>query len=276
MTDEAGDQDLAELRAELELLSEENRRLRQEYARAKKTEYRRTAAGLFLVGVLSSVGAALFSDLRDVLLALGAIGVFSGILVVYLTPERVVPADAVVRFATSWSETLSALVAQLGLSDERLYIPASGTSIVHLFIPAASEHQIPPPDQLKEPIVVGDDPSEHGLSIHPSGAPLYHEFRRSFVRSVADDARPLADQISEAIVEGFELARNVETEVSTTDSQMTARVRGDVIGETLLDHPAASIFGVGMADVLDQPIRVTTTTGDDDELIISCTWGLEE
>jgi len=40
----------AELRTQLELLTEENERLRASYAQAKQSQYRRSALGLAIVG----------------------------------------------------------------------------------------------------------------------------------------------------------------------------------------------------------------------------------
>ena len=79
--------DEATLRAEIEVLREENRRLRAEYARARQSEYRRAALVLVGAGLLSGLGGVLLTSAQTVLFALGGTGVFIGVLTYYLTPE---------------------------------------------------------------------------------------------------------------------------------------------------------------------------------------------
>ena len=77
---ESADETTADLAAQVELLAEENRRLRAEYARARQTTYRRTALGLFAVGALAVLGGVAFPHSSDVLFALGGTGLFAGVL----------------------------------------------------------------------------------------------------------------------------------------------------------------------------------------------------
>lgn len=88
----AAESDL-EQTARAELLAEENRRLRAEYARTQQTRYRRTAYGLAALGVLAVLGGLLFPNARGVLFALGGTGLFGGLLTLYLTPGQFVAAD---------------------------------------------------------------------------------------------------------------------------------------------------------------------------------------
>ncbi|MFC7058818.1 hypothetical protein [Halovenus salina] len=53
-----------DLAAQLELVEEENRRLRTEYARARQSKYRRTAYGLFVVGLFTVLLGVLFPGVR--------------------------------------------------------------------------------------------------------------------------------------------------------------------------------------------------------------------
>ena len=82
-----------ELAARVEELSAKNDQLRQQVAAATRARYRRSAIVMALVGVVALAGAALFPDVRTVLVALGGTGVFAAVLTYFLTPERFVAAS---------------------------------------------------------------------------------------------------------------------------------------------------------------------------------------
>src|SRR5699024_5189946 len=111
----------SELAAQIDVLREENQRLREEYARARRTQYRRTALALAAVGLLATLGGVALPDSRTVLFALGGTGLFAAALTRYLTPEQFISASVGEGIYGSLAATEAALVAELGLQDERLY-----------------------------------------------------------------------------------------------------------------------------------------------------------
>jgi len=82
-----------ELTVQIELLRERNRQLREEYLRSQQQTYRHSALGLLGVGLIGLAAGAVFVEARTVLIALGATGVFAGVLTYFLTPERFIAAS---------------------------------------------------------------------------------------------------------------------------------------------------------------------------------------
>jgi hypothetical protein len=256
------------LRAQIALLEAENDRLRREYARARRTSYRRTARGLGAVGVVAVVGAIVFPAVREVLLVLGTIGLFGGILTYYLTPERFVAAATGERIYAALDDTLRALADQLDLADEHVYVPVDGDPSTRLFVPAHEQHAIPDEDALRGPLVVTEDDRERGLSVVPTGAYLFGEFERTLTGSFGDDPTTAVEQLTDGLVEGFELVDAAEFEVDAAGGRVTVEVEGSVYGAgERFDTPVASFLAVGVARAVETSVRTVvhtdSTTGDD-------------
>jgi len=267
---EAADR-VEELRAQLELLQRENERLRAEYRRAKQVGYRRTAMGLGAIGVVAVLGGVLFPAQRDVLLVLGAIGVFGAVLTRYLTPERFVAAETGERVYAAQADTLGALVGQLGLEQSRVYVPVGGDPPARLFVPQHAEYTVPDETALQQPLVVGEREDERGASFVPTGGRLFREFERSLTGSLGDDAATVVEQVADALVEGFELART--TELSVDDAgRATMAVEGAIYSDAgAPDNPLGSLLAVALAEALSEPVQLETTENGD-ELVLTCRW----
>lgn len=266
--DDVEDADPADLRARIDVLQEENRRLRAEYARARRSQYRRTALALLAVGLVALAGAALVDVTRDVLLVLGAIGVFAAVLTFYLTPERFVPASVGERVYAARADTAAGVVAALGLSETRVYVPtppgAAPDEPAWLFVPQHSEHVVPDPADLEEPFVVTDDDRERGLSVTPTGGELFAEFSRVLSGPLAETPSPLADQLVDALVEQFELVDGARLDLDADGGRLTVGISGSTYGAVdRFDHPVVSFLGVGAAVGLDRPVETSVAAGDD-------------
>ncbi|WP_299263330.1 hypothetical protein [Halorientalis sp.] len=250
------------LRGRIELLQAENERLRTEYARAKQARHRRTALGLAALGVVALVSAALFASVRTVLIAIGSTGLFGAVLLYYLTPERFVAATVGTRVYESFAGSFETLVADLGLSDRRVYVPvdeAAGT--VRLFVPQAASYELPGRAAL-EAFVVTDDDRERGLAIQPTGHGLFEEFEQSLSGSLATEPAQLGSQLIDALIEQFELVDAADVEVG--DGQLTVALDSSVYGDlSRFDHPVVSLLAVGVARGLGQPVVVDVNDGDD-------------
>lgn len=245
-----------ELRAELELLREENRRLRESYIRARRSEHRRVAVGLGALGVLATLGAVVFAPVRTVLLALGATGLFSGLLTYYLTPERFVAANVGTAVYATLAANAESVVSELGLEDELVYVPVGETGVrVKLFVPHQSDYEIPDEEALESMFVVTDAPETRGVALDPTGDSLFGEFERALDGPLGQTIPDLAAHLSEALVEQFEIAERVECDTNT--DRVTVEIAGDVYGDLRrFDHPAQSFIAVGLARGLSQPVRI--------------------
>ena len=306
------DERAADLAAQVELLAEENRRLRSEYVRARQTTHRRTALGLFAIGAVAVLGALALSQSRDVLFALGGTGLFAGLLTYYLTPEQFVAADTGERVYAALAATGAQLVAELGLQDDRVYAPVSRTTAggvneaarsgevagagqaaevdeaggqsdvagtgslgVRLFVPARSEFAVPDPGELDSLFVVTGTDRERGVSLQPTGGGLYREFESAMVEEVAERPADLAAQLADALVEGFELVESASADVDPEGGRVIVEVAGSVYGAVdRFDHPAASFFAVGLAANLDRPVSLDVTPVEDGptDYFVTCEW----
>lgn len=256
------DRDREELEAWLDLLTEENRRLRREYARIRTTQYRKTAFGLAGLGAIAVLAGVVFPGSRTVMFVLGATGLFGGLLTYYLTPERFIPAGIGERVYAGLADTLSDLVSELGLSGTRVYVPLNDE--VRLFVPQREPFDLPDAEALADTLVVGERDRTRGLATTPTGARLFEEFDAARTGPLSEDPGALAGQLSDAVVEGFELARSVRTEVDAESGRVTFAVSGDAYGAPeRFDHPVASFFAVGMARGLETPVTCVVSEGDD-------------
>ncbi|MDS0475729.1 hypothetical protein [Natrinema sp. 1APR25-10V2] len=265
---EATDDRLA-LAARAELLEEENRRLRAEYARTRQSQYRRTAAGLALVGGLAALGGLVFPNGRTVLFALAATGLFGGVLTYYLTPGTFVAADVSARVYAALAANEAAITDALGLGDDRIYLP--GTD-VRLYVPQRATDDLPTADDLEGPIQT--DPAHRGLVLEPTGATLFEEFERALTADLATAPAPLATQLADGLVEQFELAGSAESNIDVDSGRVTVAVDNSVFGDVdRFDHPIASFLAVGFATGLERPIRLEVTPGDERaEWLVTCRW----
>lgn len=266
--DPSADADEAlELAAQVDLLAAENRRLREEYARARQSRYRDTAIGLAAIGLVAGLGGLLFPDARDVLVALSSIGLFGAVLTYYLAPSRFVAADVGERVYAATAANLAAIADELGLRDERLYVPAE-TAPARLYVPHSSDYSIP--DDRSGPIVVEE--GARGLWLEATGGELLREFERALAGDLATDPAALAAQLSDGLVEQFELAGRADADVD--EGRATVAVADSAVGDVdRFDHPIASFLAVGFAAGLERPVALEVTPGDDRaDWLVTCRW----
>jgi hypothetical protein len=272
--DASDDADEATLKTRIAVLEEENARLRNAYGRIRRQRYRRTAFGLFVLGVLATLGGLFFSTSRDVLFALGGTGLFAGVLTYYLTPEQFIAASVGEKVYSALAESRSEMTAELDLSEVRVYVPSSdGTRSVRLFVPQHADYEIP--DGVDRTFVTADG-RRRGVTFRPSGAGLYEEFERALDAPLGDRPEPLTEQLADGVVEQFELAAEVGTDVDTSGSQAIFEVTNSTLGRVdQFDHPIPSFVAVGLALGLGEPVEVETIGTADDysgEYLITCRW----
>ena len=278
---EAGDEAVEEtLRAEVEVLEEENRRLRRDYTRARQSQYRRSALGMAAVGVLAAAGALAFPDSRAVLFALGGTGLFAAILTYYLTPEQVIPASVGERVYRALAENEGALASELGLQSVRVYVPTGDPDLgVRLFVPQHAAYELPPVSELADVLVVPETDAGRGVAFRPAGDSLFAEFEDSLADDLAGDPATLAEQLRDGLVEQFELARTVRPTVAEGGGQVIFGVAGSAYGPVdRFDHPIPSFLAVGLARGLSVPVDVEVSEADDDRVdqLVTCSWSSEE
>lgn len=267
---------IEDLHAQVDLLRTENERLRKEYSRARQASYRRTSLGLGAVGVVAVLGGLLFPAVRDILFVLGAIGVFGAVLTRYLTPERFVAAETGERIYAAQAETLGDLTGQLGLEETFVYVPVDGAPTARLFVPQHAEYSIPHEEALERPLVLGDHADERGASFVPTGATLFREFERTLTGSLGSTPSTVVDQVADALVENFELARTAESSVDLEDGRATLVLSEAVYADAdAHDNPLGSLLAVALGESLSKPVRLETNRTEEG-LVVTCRWDSTE
>lgn len=271
--DDAPSRERAELRTQVELLAEENERLRDSYARAKQTQYRRTALGLAIVGTIAAAGGLLVPTASTVLFALGGTGLFGGILTYYLTPERFIAADVGRDVYAALADNEAALAADLALTSERVYVPVSGgAEPVRLFLPQERDADLPAEARLAEQTVLADSETR-GLALTPSASGLLDSLRSALRGSLADAPPDLAAQLSDALVEQFELVDAADPDVDPDGDSCRVAVSGSAYGPLdQFDHPVVSLLATGFAAGLSVPVRTEVTTATDGASVVTLQW----
>ncbi|WP_459191548.1 hypothetical protein [Halosimplex sp. J119] len=264
-----------ELVVELERLRERNRRLQATYERARTAQYRRTAVGLAALGFIGVVWAALIPSLRDILLVLGSIGLFGGLLTFYLTPERFVAADVGRGVFETMADDRAALVAELGLTDQRVYTPVGDASErVRLFVPQYEDYELPGRDALADSLVVPAAEAGRGATFAPAGRPLYESFAEALPDEPPEQPGPLAQQVGDALVEQFELLDRTRVDASEA-GRLTVGVSETVYGPAdRFDNPVVSLYAVALARALDRPVSVEVDAVEDgrDAHLLTVRW----
>ena len=257
--DERAATDREELAAQVELLREENRRLRAEYDRARRSSYRRTALGLAAVGLLAAVGAWLFPGSRRILFVLAATGLFGAVLTYYITPERFVAASVGEATARTHADGLAAVADDVGLSDEHAYVRGADDR-VRLFVPQRSAFSVP--SDPSSGFVVEEDPAGRGLVVDATGEALFGEFERTLDGPLGEALPTVGDQLAGGLAEGFELVDRATPEVDGRALRMG--VSGSALGPVDgFDHPVASFTATGVVRALDGPVSASVVPGDD-------------
>ena len=265
------------LAGEVALLETENEQLRTEYARLQQTQYRQTAIALVGVGLVAALGGLLLPSARTVLLALGGTGVFLGVLTYYLSPERFLSASVGRAVYETTASNQAGIVAELGLSEARLYVPV-GEADVRLYVPASPSEPLPDDDDaLGERFVVTDE--ARGVAFEPSGQALLADIEQALTDDLGSEPAAVARQLREALVEQFELVDSAEQSVPDESDreagELTVGVEGSAYGPLeRFDHPVASVLAVGLARALDAPVAVAVDPDGNDRVdaTVTCRW----
>lgn len=244
--------DDAERDVERSLLRAENERLRRELERSTRTTYRRTAVALLAVGVVSAVAGLLVPAAQEVLVVVGAIGVFGGVLTWYLTPDRVLAASVTASVYDAHADTLTAVRGELGLREDPVYVPDDehvGGAV--LFLPLHADYELP--EAFDRAFVATGAERARGVALQPSAATLAGALARSVTGELEPERLPAV--VPEAIVEQFELADGADAEL--VDGTLTVEVEGVAFeGVDRPDHPVVSLTAVAAARAVGEPVRV--------------------
>lgn len=227
----------------------------------QKPYYRRLAVTLAGFGVLAVLGGFAFPQARDVLFGFGATGLFGSVLTHYLTGAKFVEATTVESIYAPVARNGAALSDSLGLQPwtDGTYVPADDAEPARLHL-SASPDADRPPDCARIPT---------------TGGSLFKEFERSAsVSPVIEQPGRVASQLTDALVEQFELVGAATVEVDVEDGCASIEVTDSVLGNVdRFDHPVASFLAVGFAVSLSEPVTVDVVPVESAaDWLITCRW----
>ena len=237
--------------------------------------YRRGSAVLALLGTLALVGAIALPHSRSVLVAFGATGLFGAALLRYVRPGQPLGARVGESVYAALAQTGEELVADLDLSNQRIYVPTAGggdgSPPARLFVPAERDAPVPGPDDPAA-LSVGDADHFSGITVRPSGAGLYREFVEASHDPPPTQPAPVASQVTDALSNRYELVEGASMEVGR--ESVTFTLTGCVYGDLgRFDHPVASFPAVCLVAALDAPVSVDVAVRDaGDAYSVTCTW----
>ncbi|WP_135855110.1 hypothetical protein [Halorussus salinus] len=272
--------DIEAVLAQMEVLQEENRRLRTDYVRARQSRFRRAALALCLFSGVAGLGGLMFPAGRQTLLGLAGIGFVMAILIYYVTPQQEASASVGERSYATLARLEQEISADLGLQDTQIYVPTppetEATRIAaRLFVPLHQNYTVPDPDALTSVFIVETDEQTRGVSLPPTGSALVQEFRQSMVEELASTPRELTEQLTEALEAGFELVETAVVDLEADDGRVTVGVQGSTFGAvTRVDHPVPSFVATSLAVGLQTPVELAAVTADEAEFdaVVTCTW----
>ncbi len=255
--------------ARIALLEAENRRLRQVYARSQRTQYRRTAIGLAVLGALAAVGGLVLPESQAVLFALAGIGWFGAVLTYSVTAAPFVPARLADHLYDPLAANQAAIATVLGLQEDRVYVPTD-TDSVRLFVPHGPDST--PPSTASNPILT--DPPHRGLFLETTGSGLFEAFEASLTDGPATDPAALGQQLASGLVDALELVGGATSTVDAAAGQATVTITDSTLEDVdRFDHPVASFLAVGFARTLDRDVHLEVTArADRTEWVVTCRW----
>lgn len=261
---------------DIDALQRENARLRQQYERLRRNQYRKAVIALLVLGLAGFGGAALFPPVRDILVVLGAIGVFAAAVTRYISPERLIPVDIGTTVVQAHAANHASIVDELGLQDITVYMPGDEAP-PRLFVPEHRSYSMPSEADLRNTFVVTEDEQQRGVAFTPSGAGLFTEFDRSRDGPLGGDPATVARQSTDALVELLEIVGTATPETDAEGGRLTVRIEDcRVASATTFDTPVASFLGVTLASGLNTPVTTEVTPDGDTDFIVTCRWDSSE
>ena len=280
--DERSEIDVA--RTERQKVEEENERLRKQWAtNVGQTRHDRISLGFALLGGGAGVLGYVLPGSREILFAIAAIGLASGLLIRYLNTERLIPARVSEELIEPLLTNEAAVASQLGLSDRRAYLPTEAG--IRLVVPETHSYD---PDALIDaiddeherfgtdrPFVFTDSPERSALSLRPSAESLLKSFivQRDGDRPESP-SRAIAS-LQEGVTDVLELADSVETDFDGLE-RVTYELDGVAFAsKNRFDPPVVSFLGAGMAWALSTPVEVDVRSTDGETLVVAYEWDAE-
>jgi hypothetical protein len=215
---------------------------------------------MLAIGAFALLGAGVLPSLRSTFLILAATGGFGSVLLYFLTPDTLVPASVGQATYAAYRSHATALKEELGLEERSVYVPVGQETdqkdAVRLFVPQTRDWELPKHQSLRTTFVSPGQERRRGVAFTPTALTLWTEFTHG-TSNIAAQPGPIANQLAEAIMEQFELAKTVETETDESARRVSVLVSDASYGApTEFDHPLVSFIAVGLASSLKTRVDI--------------------
>jgi len=234
--------------------------------------------GFTVLGTTASAGGLLYEEaaMRTVLVAIGATFLLGALLSYTLSSRRYLPAVVHESVYADMATTGWALIETYDLQETLVYVPRTDREqVAALFIPEHREYSVPKSSELDPLLITDPDGGVRGVSLRPSGDTLYARFEAMLDGDVSDTPVELGVQLTDGLVEGFELADRASPDVSSTDNIVEFAIDGCAYDPSAgLDDPIQSFLAVGLAAGLETPVVVDSTVSGavQCDYVVRCRW----
>jgi hypothetical protein len=248
----------AELESLVDILYTQNQSLRSDYARARQVSHRQTAGVLVVVSLIAVLGGIVFPNVRSMLFATGAIGVIGSVMTWYLTPGQTMPIEVAQSICNGATTTLSDIRSTLGLEATVVYVPVGNQ--VRGFLPRHPEFTIPDDTPRSFP---RDNDGSKCFTFSPTGLDLAYEVDQMKTTAEKTGMLTMAEAVSEALTEHYEIADGIEIESNADDPGLNVTVTGSDFGSLAqIDNPITSTLACAISLNSENPIIVESMNNE--------------
>lgn len=220
---------------------------------------RQSAFGFIILGLVSTAGGLLEwnTQMAVVLVAVGATFFFGGIVTLTLDSGQYLVTSVHQSIYSDLSENLERLIEAYDLQKTLIYLPRTGSESPVLFLPKHPDHQLPRDIERDSLFVESHNSRAEGIILRPAGATLFSKFESMLEGEMGGTIEELTRQLSDGLIEGFELVDGIRTDVRPEDNVVEFVITGDLhrTGRAH-ENPVQSFLAVGLAKGLDTPIAV--------------------
>jgi hypothetical protein len=215
--------------------------------------------------VLAVAGATQFPDVTEILFILGGIGLYTAVLIWYLTPEEFSPHTVAEGIYEVVTRNRRDIIEQFDLSIEPTYVYTGDAEHAKVFIPQQPNDHPPAPERITTTILTTDQNVCYGAAFVPCGLSLFEEFEQIRPDPLGETPETAVEQLLEGLTEGFGLIENPSFVLGDDANELELYVEDVPFGPvTRFDHPIVSFVAIGLAEALNASVAVEVESESDE------------
>jgi hypothetical protein len=183
---------------------------------------------MLLLGIGLVVVSAFYAS--AFLAILGAVIIFWGVILLYVTPSKHVPLTLLNASAEAAAANIERLISELDLAEKGVYLPPKNLKNIEsslVFIPETPKTPLPTPEETNEKQLTNQ---KTGAFVTPPGSALSRLFEEELGFSFTKiDLKQIQNKLPELLVEDLELAENAEIQIQ--GNTVTLEITGSILEE---------------------------------------------